>query len=367
MKKIILFFIVTLCTVYSSFSQEDIATNLENPGGKIIIDDFLYFVQKIPFGGGKLSRISITQENPTVEDLYIGFNDPVELVYNAPNLYLLELQGGLYKIDMSKENLQPIFVIDPTGNSSNRSRGLAVINNYAYISLIDENKIVKVDLNASFPTNYDDYITGVNFPNNLASKENTLFFTNKISGVFRLEKINVNDPNQSSTIIENNLGNVTDFKVVDDIIYVLHYASSFKGVSKIILSNTLPTHSEPIISGLPSSLTSLAIANNSIYVSQHINPGGRIIEYNTGTLSVDDYMKSDIELFPNPAENSVFLKSDTNPIQSISLFSITGKKVLSHKVKDYTVEIPVQGMARGIYILHAEINNTQLIKKLILK
>lgn len=71
-----------------------------------------------------------------------------------------------------------------------------------------------------------------------------------------------------------------------------------------------------------------------------------------GVSSVDG-LSSMLEITPNPAENTIFVKAGA-ALSKLEIFSIEGKKVLSRKVeKKKQVSLSVENLSSGVYILKA--------------
>jgi len=77
--------------------------------------------------------------------------------------------------------------------------------------------------------------------------------------------------------------------------------------------------------------------------------------FQTGTrqfTSVDEISNSDIRLFPQPANDDINISVDqeSDLISDYRLLDLTGKEILSGKVRDNTVD--VHALPSGMYILH---------------
>jgi hypothetical protein len=77
--------------------------------------------------------------------------------------------------------------------------------------------------------------------------------------------------------------------------------------------------------------------------------------FQTGTrqfTSVDEISNSDIRLFPQPANDVINISVDqeSDLISDYRLLDLTGKEILSGKVRDNTVD--VHALPSGMYILH---------------
>ena len=80
----------------------------------------------------------------------------------------------------------------------------------------------------------------------------------------------------------------------------------------------------------------------------------------SGTDNVDDVMiSSEIEVYPNPANDFVNFDVEMNGVQSASIVinNIMGQKVISQDISDSHVSINVSDLADGIYFYSLIVNN----------
>ena len=64
-------------------------------------------------------------------------------------------------------------------------------------------------------------------------------------------------------------------------------------------------------------------------------------------LGVDDQYFTNLSIYPNPVENSLFISGNDTPI-SVSIYNVLGKEVLSIK---NTNNINVQALPSGVYVI----------------
>lgn len=82
------------------------------------------------------------------------------------------------------------------------------------------------------------------------------------------------------------------------------------------------------------------------------------------TLSPSDFTQEKFSIFPNPATSYVYIKSSSEPIQTIEMYSVLGQKVYSKEFKKLKeVQLPVDSFKNGLYLL--KINNS-FTRKLII-
>lgn len=78
------------------------------------------------------------------------------------------------------------------------------------------------------------------------------------------------------------------------------------------------------------------------------------------SFSVDLFTENNIELYPNPAQALLKIKSSIN-IDSVSIFSISGKEL----IKSNALVLDISGLSNGIYIVKINSGNKFVSKKII--
>lgn len=88
------------------------------------------------------------------------------------------------------------------------------------------------------------------------------------------------------------------------------------------------------------------------------------------TLSNDDQFEiseKTVSMFPNPASQKLSVSS-VNKIQSIQLFTITGKQILSQQnINSYNHPLNVSQLSKGLYLLKVSNHTATITKKLLIK
>ena len=82
--------------------------------------------------------------------------------------------------------------------------------------------------------------------------------------------------------------------------------------------------------------------------------------------SVDDFYKSDIKIYPNPAKDKLFIECENFKSISIKIYDILGKEVLT-QISDINTEINLSHLPQGIYTVFVfsdgkEIENSKIVK-----
>ncbi|MBR9923021.1 MAG: T9SS type A sorting domain-containing protein [Bacteroidetes bacterium] len=77
-------------------------------------------------------------------------------------------------------------------------------------------------------------------------------------------------------------------------------------------------------------------------------------------------LKDQITLFPNPASDWLKIESENLLIQTIRLTDISGKELLRKKVNAREIEMPLPGLASGLYLLDIQTEKGQIVKKLVI-
>ncbi len=80
----------------------------------------------------------------------------------------------------------------------------------------------------------------------------------------------------------------------------------------------------------------------------------------TNTLSIDENALFESKVFPNPSSTSWTISTPNNTINSVEVFNVLGKRVVSQKFNSDEATIPVQSLASGIYL--ARVNTVSGVK-----
>lgn len=74
-----------------------------------------------------------------------------------------------------------------------------------------------------------------------------------------------------------------------------------------------------------------------------------------------------LSIYPNPTSDNFVIKSEQN-ISNITLYDSQGRLVLKkEKLNTNQIIIDISGLSRGIYMVQVYIDNTVVIKKLIVE
>ena len=75
---------------------------------------------------------------------------------------------------------------------------------------------------------------------------------------------------------------------------------------------------------------------------------------------VKSLAKSDIQLYPNPTDNIIYYESLKSKIHKLSLFELTGNKILEKNVQQYKGSIDISHLNKGLYLI--QLNTSDGIK-----
>ena len=79
-------------------------------------------------------------------------------------------------------------------------------------------------------------------------------------------------------------------------------------------------------------------------------------------LSTSDNVLSEFKIYPNPTSEKLFISSENNHIQSISIFSVSGKKVKEITASPIS-SIDVSNLSKGIYFIKIFSSEGNVVKK----
>lgn len=96
---------------------------------------------------------------------------------------------------------------------------------------------------------------------------------------------------------------------------------------------------------------------------QH-NADGFKLTYQAGYVGVDDVSEDDFAIFPNPAESVLSVTAD-EPIEHVSIFDLTGREVMQISAADNHLDVPLDGLSKGVYVIRIKTSDNQMVKKFI--
>lgn len=104
--------------------------------------------------------------------------------------------------------------------------------------------------------------------------------------------------------------------------------------------------------------------NNELYVA-HRNAGiiSRVID---ATASVDEQLQETLTLYPNPARNTIILKSSDTSLTTFEIFDASGKKVTGGDLIA-SKRIDISQFKTGIYFIKCSGRNTQYSQRFIVR
>lgn len=96
----------------------------------------------------------------------------------------------------------------------------------------------------------------------------------------------------------------------------------------------------------------------------HHNADGFKLTYQAGHVGVDDVSDERVAIFPNPAESVLSVSAD-EPMEYLSIFDLTGREVMHLSAADTRLDVPLEGLTSGIYIIRIKTSDNQIVKKFI--
>ena len=101
-----------------------------------------------------------------------------------------------------------------------------------------------------------------------------------------------------------------------------------------------------------------------VNTSSFINDSRITLYYSEQNTSVAIITEPGIKIYPNPATETLYIVSSTK-INSISIYDISGKLILTQEGIDKTCEIALLDIKSGIYLIEISSDNKTVIQKLV--
>src|SRR5690606_7102369 len=87
------------------------------------------------------------------------------------------------------------------------------------------------------------------------------------------------------------------------------------------------------------------------------------------TLSVNEQLAEKFNLYPNPANNLVNITNNENMfVKEVAVYDTTGKLITTQNYNEQAeIQLNVENLASGTYLLHLQTNEGVAVKKLVKK
>ena len=95
----------------------------------------------------------------------------------------------------------------------------------------------------------------------------------------------------------------------------------------------------------------------------------RVTVYYSNPVGTKEIMSqsSDVSVYPNPATSEIFIKNNTETIQSITIFDAQGKQVMKQEIKNNETKLNIGNLESGIYFIETKTEKGVERKKLVKK
>ncbi|WP_163409135.1 T9SS type A sorting domain-containing protein [Flavobacterium ajazii] len=191
----------------------------------------------------------------------------------------------------------------------------------------------------------------------------TVVILDKNAGCYLIKEIAVNPP---SPLINGKNAINFDFTPGQTLADIVVDGQNIKWYSS---QNSTGKTSKAAATTLP--LTTVLVDGTTYYASQTINNVEStqrlaVTAKSNGALSNDDFVLPNFKFYPNPVKNKLSL-SNTDNIDEIEIFSVSGKSVLVKKINNVHSEIDLSNISTGVYFLkvksEGKIKTIKIIKE----
>lgn len=207
-----------------------------------------------------------------------------------------------------------------------------------------------------------------NFPNNLEPWETD----GTIQGTKMIADLN---PNGNSIHIYNaffTYNNKLFFTGID-------FNDNTKGNLWVYDFNNIPSIISPsntTYSDVATDYYTPIVFNNELYITSeyqinNVQRGQELWKVIDNTLNLENIpvLKEEIKIYPNPATSfiNIKLKSIDQEIESVTVFNVLGKKVVSKNYQTSNAVLDTNSLPKGIYFVKVKTKNQQFTKKIIIE
>jgi hypothetical protein len=139
------------------------------------------------------------------------------------------------------------------------------------------------------------------------------------------------------------------------------------GTRTVVATRALVSSGDYTFTNSATAISIIYAQGNSTTLAQHSGVfGGRSLARTT--LGVDDFSLNATQIYPNPSRGSFLVRTNTN-LERITIYSQIGTFVKTIEVNDGSneVELNVNGLSTGIYLLELQNSSQKVWKKVIVE
>lgn len=151
------------------------------------------------------------------------------------------------------------------------------------------------------------------------------------------------------------------YNATEDLLFLEDYTTTLLDCDFAAHNNFEATHNSYWFDG---SNTQIYYEVNENFLYLEFFPGFGLV-YQDEPLGVETFDISDVSIYPNPASDELFLKSENIDITQVHVFDISGTKVL--EFSENNDRIDVSALAQGLYFLEITSDGKKHLQKFIKK
>ncbi|WP_366187104.1 T9SS type A sorting domain-containing protein [Flavobacterium ovatum] len=282
------------------------------------------------FLGGKIISLDLNNLSSPAQDIYTTGEYISSITNNGSTIYITAetllnppsfepFITHLDKIDASIPNPTAQVIVNNVTNTS-VVKGNIIDNNIIYLSSIDDQKILTIDVSQNNPS--VNTLVSSRFSRGLFKSGNDLYMSNGSL----ITKIDLTNPTVGST----------------DIAVNSTYQDTNNG--SLFFAN----------------FRDVILVGNKIYAT--LQNQGRVVQAIDMTLSTNDFNNQLSNVFVYNKKNELYINGLNNQNHNIEIYTISGQKIVSKSISPTNNTIDINSLSTGIYIL--KIDN-QFIQKII--
>ncbi|WP_420573924.1 M14 family zinc carboxypeptidase [Kordia sp.] len=123
-----------------------------------------------------------------------------------------------------------------------------------------------------------------------------------------------------------------------------------------------PTHTYVVSGNYTVTLTATNAACGDNITSEMVN-------VTVIPLSVTDELLTNVNIYPNPVEDKLYIDTDHHSLQNIVIYNLLGEQILQRSISENNSQIALdlQQVKQGVYMIKLDFTEGNLIKKIIIK
>jgi hypothetical protein len=144
--------------------------------------------------------------------------------------------------------------------------------------------------------------------------------------------------------------------------WTINYRKVTEDIWNMQMANTHPFELQGLEPGVSYLAQVVAHCTNGLF-----SDPSNDITFTTATVGIENYELSQTAIYPNPTTGEFRIQNSEVRIQSVEVYDVYGKLLISIEVDDHTATVDASGFASGVYFARIYTDKGMVTKRIVKK